>query len=82
MAEQSDEFRTLEDIEIGDSAVVIGFTAIAPARRFLEMGFVPGTTVRALRRAPLGDPIEFAVMGGRIAMRATDASMILVAEAP
>ncbi|MDK1010308.1 MAG: FeoA family protein [Actinomycetota bacterium] len=43
---------------------------------------MPGTTVRALRRAPLGDPIEFAVMGGQIALRATDASMILVAEAP
>jgi Fe2+ transport system protein FeoA len=26
----------------------------------------------------LGDPIEYAVMGGRVAMRRTDAAMILV----
>jgi len=69
---------TLKDLAIGDDATVVGFLDKAPSRRLLEMGFVPGTVVTALRSAPLGDPIEYAVMGGRVAMRRIDALAILV----
>ena len=71
---------TLGDTAIGDSAVVSGFVDGVVARRFVEMGLVPGTRVTVLRVAPLGDPIEYAVMGGRIAMRRSDAFAILVKE--
>ena len=37
--------------------------------RLRELGFVPGTPVRLVRRAPMGDPIEVAVRGSRLAMR-------------
>ncbi len=78
MAHNTTQMVTLKDVKIGDTAVVEGFVDGAPARRLLEMGFVPGTEVQALRSAPLGDPIEYAVMGGRVAMRRTDASAILI----
>ncbi len=81
MADNTMDIVTLRDIDLGRSATVAGFTSDAPARRLLEMGFVPGTKVTALRAAPLGDPIEYAVMGGRVAMRQTDAASILI-EAP
>lgn len=71
---------TLGDIGIGDRATITGFRDAAPSRRLLEMGFVPGTEVLVVRSAPLGDPIEYAVMGGRVAMRRTDAATILVNE--
>ncbi len=60
--------------------MVAGFREGAPSRRLLEMGFVPGTEVRVVRSAPLGDPIEYAVMGGRVAMRRSDAATIIVEE--
>ncbi len=78
MTDNTTNMVTLEDIGIGQSALVTGFAEGAPARRLLEMGFVPGTKVTALRTAPLGDPVEYAVMGGRVAMRKVDAAAIRV----
>ena len=48
-------------------------------RRLLEMGFVPGTDVRVVGRAPLGDPLEIEVGGGRLSIRKAQAAAILVA---
>lgn len=78
MADNTTNLVALSEVAIGESATVVGFLEAAPSRRFVEMGFVPGTIVKALRSAPLGDPVEYVVMGGRVAMRRTDASMILV----
>jgi ferrous iron transport protein A len=80
MADNTTDMLTLGDVRIGGRAKVVGFREDAPSRRLLEMGFVPGTEVLVVRSAPLGDPIEYAVMGGRVAMRRTDAAAILVAE--
>ena len=80
MADNTTYMMTLSDVRIGSRATVVGFREDAPSRRLLEMGFVPGTEVLVVRSAPLGDPIEYAVMGGRVAMRRTDAAMILVEE--
>lgn len=44
--------------------------------RLRELGLVPGTRIRVVRRAPLGDPIEVAVRGSRIAMRRSEARHI------
>ena len=73
---------SLDDLAIGDTAVIVGYTDVAPARRLLEMGFLPGNTVTSVRKAPLGDPIEFFVMGGRVSMRRVDAAEILVRGSP
>jgi Fe2+ transport system protein FeoA len=78
MTDNTTDLVTLGDVGIGERATVTGFRDTAPSRRLLEMGFVPGTDVLVVRSAPLGDPIEYAVMGGRVAMRRTDAATILV----
>ena len=44
--------------------------------RLRELGLVPGTKIRLVRRAPLGDPIEVAVRGSRFAMRRSEARCI------
>ena len=38
-------------------------------RRLMEMGFVPGTKVRLLSVAPLGDPMELDVRGCKVSIR-------------
>ena len=78
MNSTSNAKRSLDDLAIGESALIVGYTESAPARRLLEMGFLPGNTVTAVRKAPLGDPIEYVVMGGRVSMRRVDAAEILV----
>jgi ferrous iron transport protein A len=43
------------------------------ARRLLEMGLLPGTEVRVVRVAPLGDPIELALRGYALSIRRAEA---------
>jgi ferrous iron transport protein A len=49
-------------------------------RRMLDMGLVPGAEVRVIRKASLGDPVEYGIKGTAIAMRRTDADSIVVEE--
>ena len=68
----------LGELPIGRSATVVRFPSSNGSRRFVEMGLIPGVEVTAIRVAPLGDPVEFAVMGSRISIRRSDADAILV----
>jgi len=65
-------------LKMGATGIVVGYSSEVGVRRFIEMGFVPGTRVTAMRRAPLGDPIEYAVMGSRVAIRSRDADIVIV----
>ncbi len=46
------------------------------SRRLLEMGITPGTKIRLLRAAPLGDPLEFEIRGYRLSLRRSEAERI------
>lgn len=45
-------------------------------RRLMELGLVPGTPVTLRKVAPLGDPLELEVRGGRISIRRRDAAAV------
>lgn len=47
-------------------------------RRLMEMGFLPGTTVRLVRRLPLGGLLELEVRGGHINLRIDEAAALQV----
>jgi Fe2+ transport system protein FeoA len=47
-------------------------------RRLSEMGMTPGATVKMLRSAPLGDPIEFRVLNCNISIRKKDAEKMFI----
>ncbi len=50
--------------------------------RLRELGLVPGTKIRLVRRAPLGDPLEIAVRGSRLAIRRSEARHIQILSEP
>ncbi|MGD9627821.1 MAG: ferrous iron transport protein A [Pyrinomonadaceae bacterium] len=50
------------------------------AKRLMEMGLVPGVSVRVVKSAPFGDPIEIRVRGYSLAVRKNEAEAIEVAE--
>lgn len=50
----------------------------AAARRLMELGLMPGTTVRFVKTAPLGDPIALEVEGRHFSLRRQDAAQITV----
>ena len=48
-------------------------------RRLMEMGLVPGTPIRVIEVAPLGDPLEIEVRSSRLSIRKAEAARIRVA---
>ena len=48
------------------------------ARRLMEMGFIPGSTVTAGQSAPGGDPRVFQVDGSEVALRRETAARLSV----
>lgn len=71
---------SLSDLAIGMTAVIQDMPTGHDAylTRLRELGLVPGTKVRLVRRAPLGDPIEISVRGSRLAMRCSEAKHIKI----
>ena len=49
-------------------------------RRLLEMGFCNGAKVEVVRRAPLGDPIEFRLRGYHLSLREDQAKFVLISQ--
>ena len=69
----------LASLRPGEVGVVTGIDADpAIGRRLLDLGFVPETPVRVVRRAPLGDPVSYELRGYRICLRRRDAAHVLV----
>jgi len=69
----------LDTLAPGESALVCGLTGDGPIeRRLLDLGLLPGTRVLALRRAPLGDPIEYELRGYRLCLRRSEARRVCV----
>ncbi len=70
---------TLGELPVGARAVVERLTHERPlARRLMEMGLLPGTAVRVVRRAPLGDPMEIELRCYRLSIRREDATRVAV----
>ena len=47
-------------------------------RRLLDLGLLPGTPVRALRQAPLGDPGVYELRGYRLCLRRSESDRVQV----
>ena len=73
--------RTLRDIKVGESAIVVKvYGEGAIRRRIMDMGITKGVTIYVRKVAPLGDPIEVKVRGYELSLRKEDAAQIEVKE--
>lgn len=69
----------LTDVPIGGKAKVKSVNGNGQiTKRLMEMGIVPGVTVRVVKSAPFGDPLEIRVRGYNLAMRKSEAQTIEV----
>lgn len=72
---------TLAALDIGESAAVVGISAVCRGpqrRRLLDLGVVPGTTIRAVMRSASGSPIAYDIRGALIGLRREQAEWIQV----
>ena len=70
---------TLAHLAIGTTAKIVSISESgAISRRLLEMGVVPGATVRVVKTAPFGCPMEIRVRNSHLALRRAEADSIIV----
>ena len=70
---------TLKELKPGESGTVksIGEKGVM-RRRLLDMGGTQGVSIKVIKIAPLGDPIEVNIRGYALSLRKSDAEQIIV----
>jgi len=71
----------IKDMEVGHEAAVVGYTPAsdrAYCQKLLRMGLVRGAQFTLIRNAPLGDPVEIALKGFNLTLRAHEADVLNV----
>ncbi len=69
----------LSQLPIGETGKVVSVGGDRELRRrLLEMGFCNGASVEVVRKAPLGDPIEFRLRGYLLSLRSEQARHVIV----
>ena len=69
----------LSRLPLGKTARVASLSAEEPLKgRLLDLGFVPGSEIRPLYAAPMGDPRAYLICDTVIALRQRDAATVAV----
>jgi Fe2+ transport system protein FeoA len=70
---------SLADLRPGEAAEITSIECgRRMSRRLMEMGLLPGTVVRVVRVAPLGDPMEVRLRDYSLSVRRSEAARIAV----
>jgi ferrous iron transport protein A len=70
--------RTIAHMKKGELGVISGFSDEHLSVKLMEMGCLPGATVRFNFTAPLGDPVCITVAGYELSLRLEEASTVLI----
>lgn len=74
---------SLADLPEGQTGTIRDIDTLSPtSQRLLDMGFVPGTPIRAIKRAPMGDPTTFEIRGYQVGLRRSESVLIDVEPRP
>lgn len=71
--------RTLRigDLRPGMEVVVVAAHCTCPQElRLQDLGFTPGTRLKVVKRAPLGDPVQVEVRGCQMCLRQCEAQCL------
>jgi ferrous iron transport protein A len=70
--------KSVAEMKPGEIAIVSGFTDDHLSVKLMEMGCLPGASVRFNFKAPLGDPICISVSGYELSLRIEEAETISI----
>lgn len=74
---------SLSDLQEGQTGTIHSIDISSDtAERLMDLGFVPGTSVMALKHAPMGDPTTYLLRGYRIGLRKSESGLVKVDIAP
>ncbi|MDA0130236.1 FeoA family protein [Vibrio sp. MarTm2] len=70
---------TLSQLSIGQSATIVSHQSSGAVRqRLLDLGLIPQSQIKLIRKAPLRDPFEFRVGATSVVIRQTEAETVIV----
>jgi ferrous iron transport protein A len=71
---------TLDTLKPGEKAKILKVRVKGSSfrRKLFDMGMVAGSEIELVRRAPLGDPIEFRIKGYNLSIRKMEAKDIFI----
>ena len=72
--------KRLSEMKVGKSGIILSFENDDIFLKLMEMGCIPGESVRIEQKAPLGDPISITIAGYRLSLRINEAEKIWVEE--
>ena len=72
--------KRLSEIAVGSTVLIKSFENNEIFLKLMEMGCVPGETIKVEQVAPLGDPIAITVSGYNLSLRLDEAKYIFVEE--
>ncbi|TDA42255.1 MAG: iron transporter [Thermoproteota archaeon] len=71
--------KRLSELKPGEKGIITRVSGPSTIRRrLLDMGLVKGTEVTMVRKAPLGDPIEFLLKGYNLSLRKAESDNVYV----
>ena len=70
--------KTLANLKIGESGIVVGFSDEILSLKLLEMGVLPGSEVILTHLAPMGDPIAVQLADYVLALRKDEAATVII----
>ena len=69
----------LSELKPGEKGVISKVVGDGEVRRrLLDMGLTRGTEITVIRRAPLGDPVEFLLKGYNLSLRKRESENVYV----
>ena len=69
---------TLNDLKRGEAAIIQDIITDFIPLKLIEMGCLPGNTIKLLQLAPFKDPMYLDVNGSRVAIRRETANHIII----
>jgi ferrous iron transport protein A len=73
-------YKKLSEIKIGKTVIIRSFESNDIFLKLMEMGCVPGETIKVDQIAPFRDPISISVAGYHLSLRLNEADNIIVEE--
>jgi ferrous iron transport protein A len=70
--------RSAADLKPGETAIIEGFNDSVISLKLMEMGCLPGSTIKMNFAAPFGDPVSYDVAGYNLTMRKSEAAYIII----
>lgn len=74
--------KRLSEITVGKTVVIKEFENDDIFLKLMEMGCIPGETIKVDQYAPMGGPISITVAGYRLSLRINEAEKIWVEDIP